>query len=52
LSAAAAIASRVAVRYKADRQEMERAGLTYLLHKSEGRWRFAMMTLHDVAASL
>jgi ketosteroid isomerase-like protein len=51
LSATAAIASGVAVRYKSDGQEMERAGLTYLLHKSDGRWKLAMMTLHDVAAS-
>jgi SnoaL-like domain len=52
LSLTAAIASGVAVRYKADGEEMERAGLTYLLHKSDGRWRFAMMTLHDPGASL
>ena len=36
LSAASALATGVAIRYKTDGQEMERVGLTYLLYKSDG----------------
>jgi hypothetical protein len=48
LSAASALATGVAIRYKTDGQEMERVGLTYLLYKSDGGWKFAVMALHDM----
>jgi len=47
LSAASALAMGVAIRYKTDGQEMERVGLTYLLHKADSGWKFAVMALHD-----
>ena len=47
LSATSALAMGVAIRYKTDGQEMERVGLTYLLHKGDSGWKFAAMTLHD-----
>ena len=47
LSATSALATGVAIRYKTDGQEMERVGLTYLLHKGESGWKFAVMALHD-----
>jgi hypothetical protein len=46
LSATSALATGSAIRYKADGQEIERVGITYLLHKDSG-WKFAVMTLHD-----
>jgi hypothetical protein len=45
LSATAAIAGGVAVRYKKDGQE--RVGVTYVLHKTESGWQFATLILHD-----
>jgi hypothetical protein len=47
LSATSALAMGVAIRYKNDGQEMERVGITYLLHKGDGGWKFAVMALHD-----
>jgi hypothetical protein len=47
LNTTSALAMGVAVRYKTDGQEMERVGLTYLLHKSDSGWKFAVMALHD-----
>ena len=47
LSATAALATGGAIRYKTDGQEMERVGITYLLHKADSSWKFAVMTLHD-----
>jgi ketosteroid isomerase-like protein len=47
LSATAALATGAAIRYKTDGQEMERVGVTYLLHKGDSGWKFAVMTLHD-----
>jgi ketosteroid isomerase-like protein len=47
LSATSALAMGAAIRYKNDGQEMERVGLTYLLHKGDDGWKFAVMTLHD-----
>jgi ketosteroid isomerase-like protein len=46
LSATAALASGVARRYKADGQELERAGVTYLLHRAEAGWKIAVVVLH------
>jgi hypothetical protein len=47
LSATSALATGAAIRYKTDGQEMERVGVTYLLHKGDSGWKFAVMTLHD-----
>jgi ketosteroid isomerase-like protein len=47
LSATATLASGVAVRYKADGQELERVGVSYLLHKADHRWTIAVTVIHD-----
>jgi len=47
LSATSALAVGVAIRLKTDGQELERAGVTYLLHKAENGWKFAVFVLHD-----
>ena len=47
LSAKSALATGRAVRYKSDGQELERVGLTYMLHKTDDAWKFAVMVLHD-----
>ncbi len=47
LSATAAFATGAAIRYKTNGQEMERVGVTYLLHKGNEGWKFAVMVLHD-----
>ena len=47
LSATSALAIGVAIRYQTDGQEMERVGLTYLLHKDDSGWKFVVMALHD-----
>ena len=48
LSATGALASGVAVRYKTDGQELERVGVTYLLHNAGTGWKIAVLVLHDV----
>jgi ketosteroid isomerase-like protein len=48
LSATTALASGAAVRYKADGQELERLGATYVLHKTENGWKIAVTVGHDV----
>lgn len=47
LSATAALANGVARRYKADGQELEGIGVTYLLHKSDTGWKLAVVVLRD-----
>jgi len=47
LSESAALVGGVAVRYKADGQQLERVGETYLLDRTESRWKFAAVILHD-----
>ena len=47
LSAKSALASGIVVRYKSDGQELERVGITYMLHKADDAWKFAVMVLHD-----
>ena len=39
LNSTTAFCSAVALRLKADGTEMQRAGITYLLHKSDGEWK-------------
>ena len=41
LSSSAALIGGVAVRYTADGQQLERVGVTYVLHKTETGWNFA-----------
>ncbi len=47
LSATAALVTGVAVRYKVDGQELDQAGVTYLLHKAETGWKIAVLVIHD-----
>jgi len=47
LSATSALATGAAIRYRTDGQEMERVGVTYVLHKGDSGWKFAVMKLHD-----
>lgn len=48
LSETAALITGVAIRYKADGQELERVGVTYVLHKNDTGWKIAVLILHDV----
>ena len=48
LSATAGLLTGVAIRYKRDGQEMERVGVTYVLHKKDAAWKIAVLILHDV----
>lgn len=50
LGPSAALVTGVAVRYKADGQVLERVKLTYLLHNAQGRWKIAVMVVHDAPA--
>jgi ketosteroid isomerase-like protein len=50
LSSSVAIMIGTAVRYKADGGELERAGVSYVLHKTANGWKFATMMLHDPVA--
>jgi hypothetical protein len=47
LSSSSALVGGVAVRYKTDDQQLDRAGITYVLHKPESDWKFAAVILHD-----
>lgn len=47
LSASAALIGGTAVRYTADGRQLERVGVTYVLHKKESEWKFATVILHD-----
>jgi len=47
LSSSAALIGGVAVRYKIDGRLLERAGVTYVLHKTARGWKFATVILHD-----
>jgi hypothetical protein len=47
LSSSAVLVGGVAVRYKIDGQELDRVGITYVLHKSDDGWKFATLILHD-----
>jgi ketosteroid isomerase-like protein len=52
LSATSALAVGVAVRLKTDGEELECAGVTYLMHKAESGWKFAVVVLHDADPQL
>ena len=47
LSDTAGLVTGVAIRYKADGQELERVGVTYVLHKNGTGWKIAVLILHD-----
>jgi len=47
LSSSAALIGGVAVRYDTGGQQLERVGITYLLHKTGSGWKFATVILHD-----
>ena len=47
LSASATLVTGIAVRYRRNGQELERAGVTYVLHKAETGWKIAVIILHD-----
>ena len=46
LSASAVLVIGVAVRYKTDGDELERVGVSYLLHKNTD-WKIAVTVIHD-----
>jgi len=45
LSPTAILVEGVAQRYKVDGQELDRAGVTYILHKSGSGWKIAVLVL-------
>jgi ketosteroid isomerase-like protein len=47
LSATTVIAGGIAVRTKTDGQELERAGVVYLLQKTNGEWQIATIVIHE-----
>jgi hypothetical protein len=47
LSASTTLVTGVAVRYKVDGQELERAGVTYVLQSADNRWRIAVLIVHE-----
>jgi hypothetical protein len=51
LGASATLVTGVAIRYKRNGQELERAGVTYVLHKAETGWKIAVLILHDADQS-
>jgi ketosteroid isomerase-like protein len=52
LSGTTAIAGGVAVRHKTDGQELERAGVVYLMQKTAAGWQIATIVIHDAADAL
>ena len=51
LSASATLVTGIAIRYKRNGQELERAGVTYVLHKAETGWKIAVIIIHDAHQS-
>jgi hypothetical protein len=52
LSVNTVIAGGVAVRRKADGQELERAGVVYVLQRTGTGWEFATVVIHDAKDAL
>ena len=52
LSAATMIAGGVAVRRKTDGEELERAGVVYLMQKTNTGWQIATIVIHDADDAL
>jgi ketosteroid isomerase-like protein len=50
LGAQSALATGIAIRYGSNGEELERAGITYLLRKTDDAWRIAVMVLHGAQA--
>src|SRR5262249_48898839 len=48
LSETASLVTGVAIRYKTNGQELERVGVTYVMHKNDTGWKIAVVVLHDV----
>jgi len=48
LSDTTMLASGIADRYKANGEELERVGVTYVLQKSGDGWKIAVTIIHDV----
>jgi hypothetical protein len=42
----------IAVRRKTDGQDLERAGVVYMLHKTNAGWQFATVVIHDADDAL
>src|SRR5262249_30227629 len=51
LGARANLGTGVAIRYKRDGQGLERAAVTYVLHKAETGWKIAILILHHADQS-
>jgi ketosteroid isomerase-like protein len=49
LSRTATLVGGVARRYKVDGQELDQAGVTYVLHKADSGWKIAVLIIHDPA---
>ena len=49
LGAAVVLASGVAIRYKTSGDELERLGISYLIHNTDNRWKIAVMIIHGPA---
>jgi hypothetical protein len=47
LSASTTLVTGIANRYKADGQELDRAGVTYVMHLNDRGWKIAVLILHD-----
>lgn len=47
LSETAELIIGVAIRHHADGQELERVGVTYVMHKNDAGWKIAVLILHD-----
>jgi ketosteroid isomerase-like protein len=52
LSVNTVIAGGVAVRRRTDGQELERAGVVYLLQRTSAGWQFATVVIHDAEDAL
>ena len=52
VSAGLFVASGIAVRYKADGQELGRMGVTYVLRKTNEGWKLAALVGHDPGTAL
>ena len=47
LSTTATLITGVAIRYTVGGAELERVGVTYVLHRHEGSWRIAVLITHE-----
>ena len=47
LSSTASLVEGVARRYKLDGQELDQAGVTYVLHKADSGWKIAVIVIYD-----